>query len=354
MADRYWVGGSGYWDATTGTKWSTTSGGAGGASVPTTSDNVFFDANSGSGTVTIQTAAANCLNLDCQNFAGTINFTSGVTLTIAGTLFRLRSSAGGWNGATNSAIQMTNVGGSVSIDTQGKSLGQLTLTGAGTTWTLASNLTVLPLGAFTLTSGHFDANDFNVSVGIFSSNNSNTRTISMGNGTWRLTRDIGGATLWTNATQTNLTFNREGSTIEVAPAGSVDNNRTLNFGTLTVNSLTIEDVTFDRTAITLTVNGVNGTLTIGKGNFITVASALSVTALVVNSTRSAQVVFFGGTTAARTLALTSNTTVRHVILISMAVTGATLLAEHSIKLGMGGTGITTTPPGAKANFQLGI
>ena len=29
MADRYWVGGAGTWDATTTTNWSATSGGAG-------------------------------------------------------------------------------------------------------------------------------------------------------------------------------------------------------------------------------------------------------------------------------------------------------------------------------------
>jgi hypothetical protein len=44
MADRYWVGGSGSWNSTA--KWSTTSGGASGASVPTATDNAIFDANS--------------------------------------------------------------------------------------------------------------------------------------------------------------------------------------------------------------------------------------------------------------------------------------------------------------------
>jgi len=43
---RYWVGGSGIWDPTDTTHWSTSSGGPGGASVPTYLDNVFFDANS--------------------------------------------------------------------------------------------------------------------------------------------------------------------------------------------------------------------------------------------------------------------------------------------------------------------
>jgi hypothetical protein len=42
MASRYWVGGTGTWDQTA--HWSATSGGAGGASVPTLSDDVIFNA----------------------------------------------------------------------------------------------------------------------------------------------------------------------------------------------------------------------------------------------------------------------------------------------------------------------
>ena len=52
MANRYWVGGTGTWDASSTAFWSTSSGGAGGASVPTSGDTAIFDANSGSGTVT--------------------------------------------------------------------------------------------------------------------------------------------------------------------------------------------------------------------------------------------------------------------------------------------------------------
>ena len=42
--NRYWVGGTGNWGNTA--RWSASSGGATGASVPTVSDDVFFDANS--------------------------------------------------------------------------------------------------------------------------------------------------------------------------------------------------------------------------------------------------------------------------------------------------------------------
>ena len=52
MADRYWVGGAGTWDTTSTTNWSASSGGASGASVPTSADSVFFD-QAGTYTVTL-------------------------------------------------------------------------------------------------------------------------------------------------------------------------------------------------------------------------------------------------------------------------------------------------------------
>lgn len=47
MAARFWVGGAGTWDGSATTHWSTSSGGASGASAPTTADDATFDANSG-------------------------------------------------------------------------------------------------------------------------------------------------------------------------------------------------------------------------------------------------------------------------------------------------------------------
>jgi hypothetical protein len=58
MANRYWVGGTGTWDASSTANWSATSGGASGASAPTAADAVFFDSGSGSGTVTTASGSA--------------------------------------------------------------------------------------------------------------------------------------------------------------------------------------------------------------------------------------------------------------------------------------------------------
>jgi len=75
MADRYWRGGSGSWNTTT--NWSTTSGGGGGASVPTSSDNVIFDTNSGSGTAHYTVTVTD--NSTCANLTFTPETAVGVT-----------------------------------------------------------------------------------------------------------------------------------------------------------------------------------------------------------------------------------------------------------------------------------
>lgn len=86
MADRYWVGGSGSWNSTS--KWSTTSGGASGASVPTSGDNAIFDAASAAAhyTVTV-TASATCANLTFTPVAadGVTQFAVDTGFVIAGT-----------------------------------------------------------------------------------------------------------------------------------------------------------------------------------------------------------------------------------------------------------------------------
>ena len=81
MALRYWVGGTANWDGTAGTKWSDTSGGAGGFSVPTSADDVFFDAASGAVTVT-STVGVSCLSINFTGFTGT--FAGSTTFHIGG------------------------------------------------------------------------------------------------------------------------------------------------------------------------------------------------------------------------------------------------------------------------------
>lgn len=240
MASRYWVGGSASWDATAGTKWATTSGGAGGASVPTSADDVFFDANSGAVTVTIA-STANVLSLNFTGFTGT--FAGSNSINIGGNL----TLASGMTLTATSTLAMNASSGALSITTAGKTIpGQISIgsTGASTaTFTLQDALVVT--GALTVTSGTFTTNNYNVTATSISSSNTNTRTINLGSSTVTLSAS-GLAFNASNAT--GLTLNSGTSQITCTSTGP-----TINAGASSNTSLTFYNVSFTSNAITTAI-----------------------------------------------------------------------------------------------------
>lgn len=87
MASRFWVGGTGTWDSTSTTHWSTSDGGTAGASAPANGDDIYFTGSSGGGTVSVSgtISGLSLLSIDATDFTGTINFASGnPNLTITG------------------------------------------------------------------------------------------------------------------------------------------------------------------------------------------------------------------------------------------------------------------------------
>lgn len=85
MANRYWVGTATAWNNIL--SWASTSGGTPGASVPGSSDAAFLDANSGSGTVTLDISPT-IQTLTCTGFTGTLAFgTNTISLNSTGTIF---------------------------------------------------------------------------------------------------------------------------------------------------------------------------------------------------------------------------------------------------------------------------
>jgi hypothetical protein len=221
MADRYWVGGSANWDGVALLKWSTTSGGLGGASVPTTADDVFFT-NLSTGNCIISTGNTGAKSINCTGFAGTIS--GSAAITIAGSVTLVAGMSFPYIGA----ITITGTG---TLTTAGKGFGAITINGSGITVTLGGALSATTM---IVTQGTFNANIYNVTCSVFSSSNSNVRTITMGSGLWTLS---GSGTIWNTAVTTNLTFNKNTANILLSNTSGLG--RTFNGGGLSFNKLTI-------------------------------------------------------------------------------------------------------------------
>ncbi len=153
MAARFWVGGTGTWDASDTTHWSTTTGGGGGASVPGSSDAATFDGSSGGGTVTVYAGPITIQSITMGAFTGTLDFATNnpnVTLTATGGL-----------SGTGSGTRTLNMGSG--------------------TWTFTSTGTATPLNFATVTNLTFSGAS---SVVVLPTGTASRRTLSLGTLTW--------------------------------------------------------------------------------------------------------------------------------------------------------------------------
>ena len=226
MANRYWVGGTDNWDATAGSKWSTTSGGAGGSAVPTAADDVFIDSNAG-GNITL-TATANCRSINFVDgtggaFTGTFthnNFIINVGDATAGAgnvALKMSSSmtyaytnyiSSGFTFKSTSATQQT-------ITTNGKSVAQFIVDGVGSSYIFGSNHT----GTYvTLYKGTLDTGNYDLNIQVLSSGVTTTRTLTLGSSTITISGSIAIANvtgLTLNAGTSVIIMNSSGQTIDL-------------------------------------------------------------------------------------------------------------------------------------------
>lgn len=206
MATRYWVGGAGTWNSTNTTNWSTSSGGAGGASVPTAADDVIFDTNSDSGV------------------AYTVNVSSGICLTL--------------NTSSTGTTRLT-LSGAVEVKGNTTCGAATTFTNLTITLTPASNMTLLVSGASNPVFGPNNTVNFNSNV---------TYTVSLSGLT------SGTNTFVANAgTISSTTFGTAG-TNNLAVAGGTVNASGTNYSQITINSGTLTQ-TAALTSQNITLNG---------------------------------------------------------------------------------------------------
>lgn len=322
MANRYWVGGTATWNATAGTKWALTSGGAGGQAVPTSSDDVFFDAASGAVTVTVG-ATSNCANIDFTGFTGTFAGSSALNIYSSMTL------ATGMTRTFTGAITFAATATGKTITLNGKTTASaITFDGVGGGWTVQDNWDN-GSSNITLTNGALDTNGKTITLGAFSSSNSNTRTLTLGASTINCSS-------WTTSTITNLTFNANTSTI-------INSGTTASMGALTYYNLSF--TSSSGTAITgaLTCNNFTTTI-IGTA---TIASSITIngtlTATGANNSSNRTRIFSSTYKTAR--AITAATcSLTNVDFRDITAAGAGIWSGTSIGDCGGNTGITTTTP----------
>jgi hypothetical protein len=269
MADRYWVGGSGTWDSSSTTNWSSTSGGAPGASAPTLADNAYFDGASDTGaafTVTVSEPVS-CLNLIIGD--GTTVSALDQAMTLAGNVLNFNVHGSLFFPTTNFTRTITTTfimfaeSGSHTITTNGKSLAAASSGSTGiqfgspalqsnATFTLGSALTIAT-GTTEFASGSFDTANYNfTSSSAFIFREIFTKSLTLGSSTIAIGIVNNAFVFTSGANSTNTTINAGTSTITFNGPST-----TLNGG-LTTGGFNFYNVRFlSQSAGTTTINGTN-------------------------------------------------------------------------------------------------
>jgi len=258
MATYYWVGGAGTWNATATTNWASSSGGAGGAGVPTSVDDVIFDAASNATAYTVTLGA----DAVCQDITVAGPLVGNVTFSLATTSrlncfgnFTLPATGAVWTGTGAAAINFLATSTGKTITTNGVTLTvtAVVLNSATGAWTLGSALTTT--STFTLTSGSFDTSVSNYTLTCTSFTaqsaatiNANASTIvcSLASATF-----AGGGLTYYNVSFTNTS------------TGTITTTGANTFNDLTVvTPVNIKTITFSANQT------INGTLTLGATNSV--------------------------------------------------------------------------------------
>lgn len=376
MAVKYWykaANGSDNWS--TAGNWYFGSGGTGGAAgLPTASDDVIFDGNSGTGTITIA-AAATCRSLYAQSgFSGTIAGTS--TLAVSGS--NTGTSAGlafevdlGVNYTYSGTITFSGTGGYVTIFPTASS--PMVFNSATGTWdmfvyssintvTLTTG-TLLSSGGFTIsgllthTAGTINFGTVTHFIGRFNSNNSNTRTIDFGTSTINITGNNN--TVWTTSTSTGLTTSGT-ATLNFTYSGATGTRSILTGGiaanvSITAGTDTINDSTGTQNYNNLDFTGFSGTFNSTANKNIRGNIIFSTTQALTGTT---SIIFLG---ASVTQTITSNgLTIPYPITINSATTTVqyigTLTTSNAITVTTGTFNINgnlTIPSGSTFTLTAG-
>jgi hypothetical protein len=224
------------------------------------------EANAVSLNVTAGTSAVSVVgsvkNLNFTGFSGQWSVNACTifgNLTIPNTMTVNASTNSITFGATSGTQQVTTNG--VTIDRP------LTQNSPGATVQLQDNLTMGSTRTFTLTAGTLDltgnSGNWTLSTGLFSSNNSNTRSILFGTGNITVTGNA--ASIWNTGTATNFSYTGT-PTVNATYAGSTGT-RTIGTARTTTGGTEANSITFNVTAGTDIVTFGSTSYTVKTLNF---------------------------------------------------------------------------------------
>lgn len=278
MGARHWVGGTATWDATAGSKWALTNGGAGGQAVPTAADDVFFNSGSAAAVVTLANGVSLCRSIDCTGFTGTIIHPAGCDFAVGdGTAGVYKLAAGmtytlGDPATSLTTFKSTTTGNALTF--AGKTLGNVTFNGVGGAWTFQDAFVAGVTATITLTAGTLDTNGKAISTGLFVYSGATTRVLTLGASIITLT---GTGTVWSGATVTGLTLSAASSTLLVTDVSS--STKTLACGTSkTFGSLTVTPAGTGAVILTGTTGiTFSGTVTLTGAKTVTFPQSVTTT-----------------------------------------------------------------------------
>lgn len=325
MANRYFLNIGSNWNDSA--NWSTTSGGAGGSAVPTSSDDVFFDANSGDCAVDI---SADCRDLTFTGFTGT--FAGSQALDVFGSLTLATGMTLTYTGAIT--FKATATGKTITLD--GKTTNStIAFSGSGGGWTVQDAWNNSAKN-FSLTNGTWNTNGQTITTtGGFSGTSGSTRTLTLGASTFNCASFAAGSgmTLTANTATIALTgttssvFSGAGKTYSTVTITSTSTSTIFIDGANTFTTLTITGPANKTQIVSLTANQtVSGTLTIA-GNSLTNRLLIQSDTL--------------GT--ARTITA-ATTTISNCDFMDITGAGAGSWSGTSIGNALGDSGITFTTP----------
>ena len=231
MANRYWVGGTGTWTVSSTTNWSATSGGASGASAPTSADSVFFDQ---AATYTVTKASVPCLDLTVS--AGVVTISGSGEISVSGSVNVIAATV--FASGAGLTFVSTVTGKTINISSTNTSTLDLTFNGAAGGWILTANLTAR---AIIVTRGTFNSGSFAINLATLTSPNSQTRAITLGTSTVTLSSTVIPLSLGNFA----LTYSGASATLIFSGIGpTIDTGGNRVFGAVSFTGAPTSNITF--------------------------------------------------------------------------------------------------------------